>query len=243
MASISSKNALQEYYQKRSLPLPRYTTIQISQTPIRWKSTVLLHDGKKFQGNVESSKSAAELSAAGTALYLDLQPLDNNKKVVKSPTTSTVKNTTAVKLALDTVIIIDVENMPKILNEVVPLLAIYTNLYVYAFVGEHHPQHDITINTQKNILDDDRRSRVTVVSSKSTRPDGSDTCIQLYVGAFLFDETYDAYLICTIDHFGGGMVDLISATDMLWPKKQACVVTKLDHIKKQLLDIGIADDI
>ncbi len=133
-----------------------------------------------------------------------------------------------------TVLLIDVENIPKIINDVVDMLTPkgINNFWVYAFVGEHTPQalgmKSLSI-TQHNI---------TIIESPSTRKDGTDTCIQLYTGMFLLDESYDEYLVCTRDNFGGTLVEFIQATDLKWVPKHATLVSNMDHIIKTLNAIG-----
>ena len=65
------KNLLQEYYQKRQLPLPQYNTLCVggpSHAP-EFQSTVVLADGLKVQGQICNSKKEAEASAARQALH------------------------------------------------------------------------------------------------------------------------------------------------------------------------------
>lgn len=68
--SKNSKNTLQELFQRKQLPLPIYNSERVGGTdhsPL-WKSTVILYDGQKFQGNLSSNKSNADISAADIAL-------------------------------------------------------------------------------------------------------------------------------------------------------------------------------
>ena len=67
---MSYKNKLQEYYQKKSLPLPQYDSKQIDivdNVPI-WNCTIILKDGKEFQGEYKGKKKYAEQMVAKQVL-------------------------------------------------------------------------------------------------------------------------------------------------------------------------------
>jgi double-stranded RNA binding protein len=81
MEDGSPKNMLQEYYQKKSLPLPSYKTRRVGGQDHMsvWSSVVTIEHGNMFEGVNCGSKKEAELSAASFAL----QYLDKKKKTKK----------------------------------------------------------------------------------------------------------------------------------------------------------------
>lgn len=74
MEITSYKNKLQEHYQKRGLPLPRYLTTAVVSGGFR-SSVTLADSDRKYSGTVTPTKRAAEMSAARVALgELGLEP-------------------------------------------------------------------------------------------------------------------------------------------------------------------------
>jgi hypothetical protein len=117
-----------------------------------------------------------------------------------------------------TVLLVDVENLPNFIDDVCKEIQ---GLSIYAFIGYHHALCDKQFAVDVN-----------KVLSPSTRTDGTDSCMQVYVGYFLANNKYDTYLIATRDHFGSSLVDMITSKTLLWPAKKARVVTKVRHIYK-----------
>jgi ribonuclease III len=74
---MTSKNILQEYFQKNNLELPKYKTQRLGGSdhqPV-FVSEVTLYDGRVFSGEKEQNKKAAELSAAQKVLNeIDFKP-------------------------------------------------------------------------------------------------------------------------------------------------------------------------
>lgn len=199
-----NKNQLQEYYHKLHLETPSYNTVRCGgkdNAPL-WRSTVTLHDNTTFVGNIYKSKSDAEKSAAFIALStLSLQPIKSHKYEKK------------------TAILIDIENLPKFFNEI-PINDLNDkNLSVYGFIGMHH-----------SLVDKINHPKLNKITSPSTRTDGTDTCIQVYVGMFLIQNKYDDYIIVTRDHFGASLVEMIKADSLGWKPCTAKVVVKYDQI-------------
>ena len=207
---MNPKNLLQEYIQARCLPLPIYETVRIGGLDHQpsWQSSVLF-EGKITTGEANISKSKAEMSAASKALAL-ISPTSPISPISSNP------NTISRLAPPRTVLLVDVENMPNFVEEVVKEIM---GLYIYAFVGEHHClAGKIFPQGVKKVL------------SPSTRPDGTDTCMQVYVGYFLARDEYDTYLIATRDHYGSALVDMITAPNLLWIERPSRVVTKVSHI-------------
>lgn len=120
------------------------------------------------------------------------------------------------KIAGRTVLMVDVENLPKFIDEVVKQI---TGLTIYAFVGEHHC-----------LAGKEFPKGVIKILSPSTRQNGTDTCMQVYTGVFLTKDLFDTYLIATRDHYGSALVDMITADSLAWKRKNARVVTQISHI-------------
>lgn len=118
-------------------------------------------------------------------------------------------------------VLVDIENMPKFIDDIkdMSFRPKYTSVTIYAFVGEHHC-----------LVDKDFPEYVIKIISPSTRPDGTDSCIQVYTGMLLAREEYDTYLIATRDHFGSALVEMIMTSNLGWNNKYAKVVTKPAHI-------------
>jgi hypothetical protein len=111
---------------------------------------------------------------------------------------------------------VDVENLPRFIDEIGSRLSIYT---VYAFVGEHHC-----------LIDKEYPKGVIKIISPSTRPDGTDCCMQVYTGMLLAQEAYDTYLIATRDHYGSALVEMISSCNLGWIPKSARIITKASQL-------------
>ena len=204
---IDNKNQLQEYYQKLHLDVPSYSTEAYggkSNAPF-WRSTVTLYDKSIFVGNVQKTKINAEKSAAFIALStLLLKPI---KSIIEH------------QYINKTVMLIDVENMPKFFNEI-PIHDLNNpNLTVYGFIGMHH-----------SLVDKMNHPKMIKIISPSTRADGTDTCMQVYVGMLLTRALYDHYIIVTRDHFGYALVEMITTSSLDWTSKSAKVITKYDQL-------------
>lgn len=200
---MSLKNRLQEYFQKQGKPLPQYETVRVDGTDHRpvWQSCVHLYDGKKYIGDPDISKTKAEISAAENALM-----------EIESSKTSILRGITE-----RTVLLVDVENMPNFIDEVVKEI---TGLRIYAFIGEHHC-----------LANKIYPAGVIKVLSPSTRSDGTDTCMQVYTGFLLGSQDYyNRYLIATRDHYGSALIDMITSNIGFWIPKEARLVTQVSHI-------------
>ena len=201
MSDIPARNQLQEYCQKNKHPLPIYETTRTGGFDhAPLFISMVTVQGSSFCGYEAETKSKAESSAALVALN------HKSKKVSKESPVFTKK----------TALLVDVENLQKFIDE---LSGPIDNLTVYAFVGEHHC-----------LVDKELPPDVIRVISPSTRPDGTDTCMQVYIGALLGQETYEEYIIATRDHYGSAVVEMITAPSLLWKPKEARLVTKIDQL-------------
>jgi hypothetical protein len=204
-----SKNKLQEFFQKDALPLPTYETkiIANGKSPI-FVSTVTLCNGSQYQGEERSTKKLSEFSAAIKALG-HLSDLDLKLEATATNDINICKTRN--------VIMIDIENLHNFHKS-------FTNkeyglFDIYVFVGVRH--HLVNIKFDDNIHK---------IVSPSTRPDGTDTCIQVFTGLCLSQNLYDNYFIATRDKFGSALVDMITADGLLWKPKNAYVITEISQI-------------
>lgn len=94
-------------------------------------------------------------------------------------------------------LIVDIENLHTFVDKLPDKI---NNVTIYVFVGEHHS----LVNKKYN------KNEIIIVS-ESTRPNGTDSCIQVYVGMLLTKNLYDYYLIATRDNFGSSLVDVITS--------------------------------
>lgn len=139
---MSSKNKLQEFFQKRQEPLPVYATekdpLSESHQP-RWKSIVTVHGGKRFVGEYTSKKSDAESSAA--QLALKTLRIDSEEKVIplvdypSLDCLSTPHDVFHNCMDASTIVFIDIENIPQAIDMVerVP-----SNTVIVGVVGHCH---------------------------------------------------------------------------------------------------------
>ena len=231
MSNLNYKNHLQEYFQKQHMELPKYVARKVSgpaHCPV-WQSEVKLYNGSTYIGDTNITKSVAEISAAEKALKAlklipdtesysaDLNLIEKFKldinPILSKPLKSAVPKT---------LLLVDVENMHNFIDDVVREIS---GLNIYAFVGEHH--HLATKIFPTGVIK---------IISPSAHSDGTDTCMQVYIGFLLGSgcKDYENYLIATRDHYGSALVDMITCKlqgDIkTWNPKYAKVVTQISHI-------------
>lgn len=207
---MSAKNQLQEFFQKRRLPLPIYNIIRVGGTdhePL-WQATVCYNNGdgdKIIKGEIFPSKAQATMAVA--------------EQVLKSLNTS---NSVKIISPPRTVLFVDVENMPNFIDEVQKQI---DKITIYAFIGHHH-----CLATKEWPSSNVINSNVIKILAHSTRPDGTDTAMQVYVGYYLAQNLYDRYYIATRDHYGSTLVEMITTQPGPWEPKNAYMVTQVSHI-------------
>lgn len=208
------KSKLKEYLQKRKLPPVKYSSNKIGGSdhkPI-WSSTVILHSGESFTGEPCSNKIMAEMSCSEKILEfflgdecpkkdLPLKECQSSESIVDIPSK---------------VVLIDLENVPNFIKEGEDILKSYK---VYAFVGENH---DLAAKALPPWVDK--------IIVPSTRPNGVDTCMQVYTGVFLFLETFEIYIIATRDKFGSNLAEMIMAPNLAWKPKIAKHISRPSQI-------------
>ena len=224
------------------MPLPKYATTRCGGTDHKplWKSKVTYWSisDKKYKevtGAVSRTKTNAELSAADLTLEIlggkchteatisdvpscepEFPTKPKHPRARAKNTRNHTKLTQKRRVAPRTALFVDVENLPKIIDDVIGQIE---GVDIYAFVGYHHC-----------LSEKEFPESVTKVLSPSTRSDGSDSCMQVYIGCMLGQKSYDTYLIATRDHYGSALVDMITSDSLLWEKKNARVVTQVSHI-------------
>ena len=188
--SMSSKNTLQEIYQKSKQPLPSYATVRAgSRAEDGWWSTVMLADGRVFEGEPMPSKKAAELSAAAKALAAP--ETENQDQEEQKP------------CPVSTVVLIDVENVQTIAHLIPPR----ENLTVLAFVGKSHA-----------LVDTIFPPHIKKIVSPTSYRDGNDCYMQMYTGYLLARTTYARYIFVTNDHFVYPLAELTACPETPWKK-------------------------
>ncbi len=203
---MSSKNELQEFFQKNKLSLPEYTTDRIggdAHTP-EWLTVVELCDGSTHRGDIQATKKKAELNAATNAL----KHIQNAKFLHTNPLYDLQFNK-AIK------IFVDIENKPNFIEEFVNKVS-SKNIEVHGFVSNGHPQF-------KPFKD----NRISIYPIPSTRKDGADVGLIMHVGMILRQEQSDetVYIIVSNDHFADALVDCIKIY-----KKEAYVCRSFEDV-------------
>lgn len=211
MAAINFKNKLQEHCQKHKLPLPKYRSKIVGGSdhqPI-WISVVeCTWNDKKFRGTEDATKTLAEHSAAEQVL-IDIEQ-ELKSKIVDFDHNIGKKKT---------VMIIDIENMPKFPD----LLTndIYQLIDVFAIIGQYHHAVDKELNPKINKL-----------ISPSSRSNGSDTYIQVLTGSLLTRNYYELYIFVSRDTFVHSLAEMVEHRSEFWMPKKAQVIVSIDQLKK-----------
>jgi len=159
----------------------------------------------KFDSPQQKTKKDAEQVAASIAM-----------KFLEPP----IEYTPMLKIHRRTALIVDVENLPKFISQIPEYEG---PMVIYAFIGKHHPLAAVDYDHQ-----------VVKILSPSHRKNGTDTCIQTWVGASLMQDDFEEYLIASYDHFAASLVDLIKSDKFSWYPRMAKVVTSVDHIVDEI---------
>ena len=191
---MSTKNELQEFFQKARLALPSYSTERIggaAHMPI-FVSTVTLQDGSRFTSGEFSTKKQAELDAA-------LHALEFVKKL------RSVKPEPSGSLCVDednrVAIFVDAENTPNFTTEFVENFT-SQNIDIFVFYSTSHPA-----GRKVKSLDD---GRIQIFEVPSSRNDATDIGIAMMVGKIVDDDySYRNFIIVSNDHFADAIVDIL----------------------------------
>jgi hypothetical protein len=202
---MSSKNELQEYFQKRRIVLPVYKTNRVGgpdHQPV-WIAQITIADGRIFMSSPNISKKAAELEAARIAF----EEIETDPVLIEKPQPRWKFDFNDQKV----VILIDVENQPSALSELVD--TVYsTGVNFYAFYSKGHPLGR-KISGSEYISD----SRVTIVEVPSTRSDGADVGLMIVIGAMIEISPYTVFIIISNDHFAEAAADVIRNYNVMFP--------------------------
>jgi hypothetical protein len=202
---MSAKNQLQEFFQKQQLPLPKYTIHRVG--------------GPDHRPQYQSTLSYNDVVLTGAIFSNKGQAtLDVAEQALKLLNTS---EPLKIQSPDRTALFVDVENMPHFIDEVQKKIE---GMTIYAFVGHHH-----------HLSNKEWLSPIIKILVHSTRPDGTDTAMQVYVGYHLAHHNYDRYYIATRDHYGATLVEMISVQPGPWQSKTAYMVSQVDHIIVTLL--------
>ena len=180
---MSSKNKLQEFFQKRGLPSPVYYSNRAGGTDDspKWVCMIKIHNGEIVYSSPCSSKKECEAEAANKALSeIDSRNFKFNIKY-------------SFDIDSHVIILVDGENLPTVPIKFVTEVDASVSLRTY--ISKGHPI--------KPKLDE---HEITVIEVDSTRKDAVDIAI-------VRDSTriYSKHIIIvTNDHFGSTLVELIN---------------------------------
>ena len=189
------KNLLQEYYQKKQLNIPIYSTFLIdnntSTIPL-WKSIVMLCDGTEFVGisgdlykKTPGNKKDAENNAAKNAYnYL----ITSNK--LTTITTLSTKSLTDININnFKEVLLVDSENCDLEISK------ISNDMLVLMFVSK---------NTTKKVVFQlqNKYENCYVFISESVGRDAADHLLTFYAGKLSVLHNEIQYYVLTKDHYG-----------------------------------------
>ncbi len=196
----TDKNLLQEYAAQRQRLAPLYTTRRCGGPD---HAPLWQCTVQLWDQTVhEGGQAPTKVDAEQSAARLALQRLHAPAPPVQGP--------------MRTALLVDVENKPKLLYQLSEEQL--ERVTVYAFVGEHHA-----------LVDKPLPAGVVRIASPSSRPDGTDTCMQVYVGFLLGQRAFSEYVVATGDHFGPVLVEMIQTETLLWP---ACKARHVTHPKQ-----------
>ncbi len=234
---MSAKNELQEYFQKRKKPLPKYTTFRAGgndHDPM-WLSQVELCDGQVFASNPQQSKKQSELDAAQEAFNkLKMSGLKEDEGKASECYTFNFEDK---KIQ----ILVDVENRPSFIQDFIDSIKT-SNIDIIGFISDGS-----TLQHKMKEGEASRDKRVKIVSVPSTRPDGADVGMAVYAGFILGGPTHSiVYIIVSEDHFAEALADCIrdySAMLSIKPRPscpknlEVCVCRTLENVVDKLTNL------
>ncbi len=181
---MSDKNKLQEFFQKRGIPLPVYYTNRVggSDDSPKWVCMIKLFNGEIIYSTPTSSKRSCEAEAAAKTLA-DLNSHNLEYRNVKYTFNTDSK----------IILMIDGENQPIIPIKIVSEVDTSASLRVYISKG-----HPIKPKLEEH--------EIKIVEIDSTRKDAVDIAI-IMDSVRLYP---DHIIIVTNDHFGSSLVELIN---------------------------------
>ena len=214
---MNPKTNLHEFLQKNNIPLPIYNTNRIGGTDHRplYSSTIILNKCLEIKGNAENNKKEAENSAAFNAYeYIKTKGLKNFN--IKNVYDDVIYDDVSVKKNRYC-LLIDMENLQKICEDVTDNELKFIDVYV--FVGKH-----------SHLVNKKLNDSIKKIISPSSMKNGTDTCIQVYVGSLLEKNMYDVYFISSRDSFAAVLAEIINSNDIGWKNKKGYQISKIEHI-------------
>jgi len=198
MSHLNYKNQLQEFCQKYNLELPKYQIEELHRPDTQnWFTATVDVNLHFYRGPVRNSKREAELAVAEIA-YLDIQDKITHRKIVyKGPVTS---------------ILIDVENKPKIIEELYEWVEINKSphLIVIGVISANHPlvlSGSLFRSTSGYWQPNEKTS---IIKVNSTRADASDTWLSFLAGKLLGQGMLGSRcLIISHDHFAHSLAECL----------------------------------
>ena len=184
----STKNRLQEIWQLHGDRLPLYKTKReggLDHSPV-YVSRVVLPDATTFDGTAQSTRTAAELSAATNAISYSL--------TVKPERPRAYRNVVGTH---NTYVFVDLENIPK----AVTLGKYIGRGFCVGFVSDKHP-----------LAKDEKSVGMQLYVIKSHKRDAADFALAMSMAMFIGSGDHNKYqrvIVLTKDHFGGAVVDVV----------------------------------
>lgn len=184
---MSYKNNLQEFYQKKNEPLPKYVTKKVGGQPHQplWSSMVLVADGSTYYGEELGDKKAAEQSAAKIAYEFIIRKAKTQLKIKE----------------IDNKIIffVDGENKPNFVNQFYDHYKA-PNSIIKFYTTDGHP-------SQNKIKQFTNNPNFELHVAHSTRANSVDTLILIDLGRSL-DFYYDyQFILVSSDKFAPAAVE------------------------------------
>lgn len=176
---MSSKNTLQELFQKRKESLPQYKTIRRGgpDNAPKWSSKVILPDGSSYESSIMTSKKEAEIEAASLAL-------ESLEKALPQ----------TISLEEETLLLVDLENEGNFFTLFENY--IFSNLEIISFSSKVSATPDIP-------------SWVKHLKVGSSHRDSADVGIIMMVTKRMFFNVPKRIIILTHDHFVYPIKDLV----------------------------------
>jgi hypothetical protein len=199
---MSSKNQLQEYFQKRNLSVPIYRTFRVGGPPHdpTWTCNVTLPTGEIYGSREFKNKKEAEMDAAQIVLKSGL--LEGRLSIIPTPSFST-EFLLREPVNIITALLIDVENQPKALNTYFSEKRLYC-IDTHGFISHGHP-------LQKKIESSPFFSLCHLHVIPSTRPNGADIGMAVECGKMLVEKKYSIYVIVSNDNFAEALRDCLES--------------------------------
>jgi uncharacterized protein YegP (UPF0339 family) len=251
MSSI--KNRLQEYYQKKGLPLPRYE--DHSQGEQEWLATLYLNNGEFiFQSGIHRSKKDAHTEVAISALkHLqekgEIQRVSiNNKPKISTSKSHSNSRSTCCKPSISTSRVSNTDTNGEVETLGKKDLKLKLKTVLYVDIENQHKAVDMLLSEYNFV-----NLRIFAVKSRSTNTvrvesksdifdlitidahsrDASDIYITMLASLHASNSSFEEYLILTSDNFGFTLSDILKWDRGLWKVRSSCF-NSLNELKIHL---------